>query len=132
MTLRKSEKQMAIQMRFLIPKQATEYGPSVGPHRHPIQEQYCSALPVILSMEMVFRMNMITGISLLSQSIRQGQSRQEMAMLPYKLAQSRLVITKHFSSLKKVRQKKKRNAKRTFLIEYLKVAICFIGPLLQH
>ena len=42
------------------------------------------------------------------------------------------MITKHFSSLKKVRQKKKRNAKRTFLIEYLKVAICFIGPLLQH
>ena len=103
---------MAIQMRFLIPKQATEYGPSVGLPLHLIQEQYCSALPVILSMEMVFRMNMITGTSLLSQSIRPAPLQQEMATLPYKPEQLPLVITKHFSSLKKVRQKKEKERQK--------------------
>ena len=49
-----------------------------------------------------------------SQSIRQVLLLREMVMLPYKLAQLRLVITKHFSSLKKVSRKRKGTPKEPF------------------
>ena len=51
----------------------------------------------------------------------------EMVMQPCKLEQLPLVITKHSSSLKKVRLKKKKNDKSTFPIESLKVVTCFTG-----